>query len=646
MCTPRRRAAPLHSLVPALAVALAAGEARAQVVNGQFALDRFEPTPVGDSFYAVPGGEVLGHLTVRGGIVLDYAHNPLVLRTTSCASPSAASCMDSGVVRGAVVGNQFVGHAGLSLALWNRLLVSLEFPITFVASGDDPNNPKSPSTVFASPHGAAAGDLRIGARVNLFSHKRGFFDIAAGGYLWTPTGKPAAYTSDGSVRGMPQLSASGRAANFVWAADMGVMFRRSVSDFVNLNLGHELVFGAAAGFMLAEDRLQLGPELYGTTVISNGTSAFAARTTDAELLAAARVRLGSFVVGAGAGPGLTRGVGAPAVRVLATFAYSPGRDTDEDGILDPVDACPQVKGVANDDPKKHGCPPDRDGDGIVDANDACPDIPGIASDDPKKNGCPPDRDGDGIADAKDACPDVPGVPDPDAKKNGCPPDRDGDGIADAKDACPDIPGVASDDPKKNGCPPDRDGDGIADAKDACPDVPGVPDPDPKKNGCPGDRDGDGITDDVDACPNEKGAPDPDPKQNGCPKFVRVTKTQIKILQQVQFEFAKARIKRESDALLGEVAGVMKQHPEIKKIRVEGHTDTVGSDAVNRKLSDDRAKAVMKWLIDHGVEASRLVAQGFGKDRPIADNASKEGRQINRRVEFNIIDPPPEPEPPK
>jgi OmpA-OmpF porin, OOP family len=95
-------------------------------------------------------------------------------------------------------------------------------------------------------------------------------------------------------------------------------------------------------------------------------------------------------------------------------------DTDGDGIVDPVDACPTVRGVHSDSAEKNGCPPDTDGDSIADAEDACPRVPGPGSDDPKKNGCPPDTDGDGIADAQDACPKEPGGPDPDPKKNGCP----------------------------------------------------------------------------------------------------------------------------------------------------------------------------------------------------------------------------------
>jgi outer membrane protein OmpA-like peptidoglycan-associated protein len=235
---------------------------------------------------------------------------------------------------------------------------------------------------------------------------------------------------------------------------------------------------------------------------------------------------------------------------------------------------------------------------------------------------------------------VAGIPNADPKKHGCPPpgDKDKDGILDDVDACPDVAGIRSDDPKKHGCPPppDRDGDGVIDAEDACPDFAGLKTSDPATNGCPGDRDGDGIRDDKDACPEEKGKPDPDPQKNGCP-VVHVTDQQIVILQQVQFDTARATIKRVSDPLLDEVASVLKGHPEITRIEIQGHTDDRGPVKLNEKLSQDRANSVMKALVRRGVAQERLTAKGYGPNVPIADNTTEEGRQKNRRVQFNILE---------
>ncbi len=286
---------------------------------------------------------------------------------------------------------------------------------------------------------------------------------------------------------------------------------------------------------------------------------------------------------------------------------------------------------------------DRDKDGVADLEDACPDVFGVADADPKKNGCPlppKDTDGDGIIDDKDACPTVPGVANADPKKNGCPPpsDTDGDGIIDDLDACPTVAGIADPDPKKNGCPPpsDTDGDGITDDKDACVDIKGVATQDPTTNGCPPDTDGDGIRDDKDACPTDPGKPDPDPSKNGCPRVI-VTETEVMIFEQVQFDTGKSTIKKVSDQLLDNVTQVLKDHPELTKLEVQGHTDSQGLKGANQLLSKNRAEAVKKALIKRGIDAKRLTAKGYGQDKPIASNDTDEGRTKNRRVQFTIVE---------
>jgi OOP family OmpA-OmpF porin len=219
-------------------------------------------------------------------------------------------------------------------------------------------------------------------------------------------------------------------------------------------------------------------------------------------------------------------------------------------------------------------------------------------------------------------------------------DRDGDGVLDNEDACPDEPGVRTSDPKTNGCPPpkDRDGDGITDDVDACPDQPGVKSVDPKKNGCPPppDRDGDTITDDVDACPDAAGEPNPDPKKNGCP-VARVEQGQIKIREQVQFAYNSAVILKTSDFIIEAVTKILQDHPEIKKVSIEGHTDSKGGDAFNKALSQQRANAVMKALIKKGIDKKRLSAKGYGEEKPLDTNDTEEGRANNRRVEFHIVE---------
>jgi len=120
-------------------------------------------------------------------------------------------------------------------------------------------------------------------------------------------------------------------------------------------------------------------------------------------------------------------------------------------------------------------------------------------------------------------------------------------------------------------------------------------------------------------------------------LISVEKTQIRILEKVQFETAKAIIKPESFPLLNEVAAVIVTNPDLGRVEVSGHTDNRGSDTYNQTLSEDRAKSVRDYLVKQGVNPDRLLAVGYGEAKPIDTNRTDEGREVNRRVEFNLID---------
>lgn len=123
------------------------------------------------------------------------------------------------------------------------------------------------------------------------------------------------------------------------------------------------------------------------------------------------------------------------------------------------------------------------------------------------------------------------------------------------------------------------------------------------------------------------------------KHAKVNNGQIEIDEKVQFAVNADTILAASDPLLQDVANEFKEHPEIKKVEVQGHASSEGDAKRNKTLSDLRAKAVMAKLITMGVDANKLTAKGYGSDKPIADNKTEEGREKNRRVEFIIIDPP-------
>lgn len=228
-----------------------------------------------------------------------------------------------------------------------------------------------------------------------------------------------------------------------------------------------------------------------------------------------------------------------------------------------------------------------------------------------------------------------------------PPDEDEDGVPDKLDACPELDGVPSSDPLLHGCPEaprDRDGDAIPDQYDACPKVPGEPTSERKTHGCPKvvDTDHDGVPDPDDACPKEAGISPPE--GDGCPKATpppapsaaELVADVIVLSQMVQFETGTATLKPESDAILSEVARILSEHPELLLVEVQGHTDERGSPDLNRKLGQERAESVTAWLTAKGIEASRLVAKGYGSDQPIGDNSTEEGRAKNRRVELRVL----------
>jgi OOP family OmpA-OmpF porin len=218
-------------------------------------------------------------------------------------------------------------------------------------------------------------------------------------------------------------------------------------------------------------------------------------------------------------------------------------------------------------------------------------------------------------------------------------DSDGDGVVDDLDRCPGTPsGVQVD---KDGCPLDSDRDGVYDYLDKCPGTPAGVKVD--RDGCPLDSDGDGVPDYLDKCPGTPAGVKVD--QDGCPPPVvqKIVPQAAKPMEaaivekgrvtlNVEFDFDKSIVKKKYHDEIGNLAAVMKKYPDLK-ITIEGHTDNVGGLTYNEKLSQRRADAIKNYLAaKFGIEASRLNAKGYGPIRPIASNATKEGRQKNRRVE--------------
>ena len=591
--------------------------AAAQTVSG-WALDRYEPTTTGDVFFMSEHPWYSSTRTFAVGLVADYAANPLVLRQQS-GTTGASTTTNTNIISG-----QFVGHLGAAFSFLDRVGVGASLPVSFLQSGDAaPAGAAFPSAAA----GVGVGDLRLGVRFRIFGHAdRDPMSLHLGANLWAPVGSRSSNTGDESVRFEPRLTLAGRASIVRWSAGAAFQVRGDI-DAVNLAIGNEVRFNAALGFVALDDNLTIGPEAYVFSAVRDlpsgrgqGSAAFQSGQWGAEIMLGAHYLIAdTILVGLGGGLGVERGYGIPAGRGLLSVAYAP---------------------VTRAAPAEPG---DRDHDSVLDLDDVCPDTPQGEHPDPSRRGCPEgDADGDGVLDPDDICLHVPQGPHPDATRRGCPlPDSDSDGVFDPDDQCVTTPMGDHPDPDRRGCPDaDRDGDTILDHADICPDVHRGPFPDPARMGCPlADRDHDTVPDATDACPDVPGAPSEVPARNGCPiGGVVMDGGRINILSPVFFDTDRDTIKPQSFAILSRVADVLRASGFIRRIRIGGHTDDRGDHDHNVDLSNRRAIAVMHWLSEHGVEAERMEAQGYGPDQAITSNQTLVGRARNRRVEFVILDP--------
>ncbi len=593
---------------------LATGAAEAQTApTTGWALDRFEPAPAGDVFFAAEHPWYSSTRAVAAGLAIDHAVQPLVFRGTD--AQGATSSINA-------VGGMLTAHVGAMVSFADRVGLGLSFPMALTQSG-------TPVTLGDATLGAASGfaigDLRLGARVRLVGHAdRDGFSLHVGANVWLPSGARASNTGDEAVRFEPRLTAAGRGGPLRWSLTVGYHVRPDhVAALVSIS--SELRATMGLGLVALSDRLTVGPEANVYTALSDpsnaGGGAFSDRLWGGEVMLGAHLLAArSVLLGVGGGAGFGLGYGIPAGRVLASVAYAPVSaaalpdahvDSDDDGVLDHDDLCPSTPRGNHADPQRAGCPAaDSDGDGVFDHDDRCVTEPAGVRIDPVNAGCPlRDRDGDGVFDHEDQCPAEARGTQPDPTRNGCPAsDRDSDGVFDHEDQCPTEARGVLRDPARNGCPlADSDQDLVPDVADACPRAAGVPSSDASRNGCPS-------------------------------QLVTVGDGQIRIRQQINFATNRDKIKRDSTAVLEAVADVLRSAPHLRHVVVEGHTDNRSTPERNQSLSERRARAVVRWLTTRGgIDGARLEARGFGQTRPLASNDTDEGRAQNRRVEFHIVD---------
>ncbi len=622
----------LHKILVALATVLYtfvgnAIPAHAQLEGADdFPVERFRLAMDRDGVLDTEWGAVPRHKSWDMALWLGAADDPLIVYDQ----------MD-GERLGSLVARRVAGNLSGAIALWDRFQFGVDIPIILSQSADQ--------NVFGMPGDSLGsfgfGDARILPKVQLLNSDDHGVHLALIPAFTLPTGGGSDYRGESGLSFAPEMAVSRAMGAVRLSSNIGYRARRNAT-LVNLDVSDEIFARFAAGYRFASGG---GPPLELDLILSTATAAaepFAsANQNHLELLAGAVYDFPGPVLGILAGGlGVNEGFGTPDWRVVAGVRLSKHRapDADGDGIWDSADACPVEPEDIDTFEDKDGCPdPDNDKDQVLDVADKAPmepeDHDGFEDDD----GVPdPDNDNDGILDTADACPLKAETKNGFQDDDGCPdeiPDRDGDGLKDNVDQCPEQAEDQDGFEDGNGCPdPDNDKDTVLDEVDRCMNEPG-----PVENrGCPDqDRDGDTVVDRLDNCPDEPGSPD----NKGCKskQLVQLQGTQLELLGKVYFRTDRDALRRRSFKLLRNVAQVIKSHPEIGKIRVEGHTDAVGDDAYNMDLSQRRAEAVVRFLVKEGVPEDRLIAKGFGKSQPIDSNKSRSGRAKNRRVEFKILD---------
>ncbi len=602
----------------ALVALVPGGMARAQK-GGDVDLDSFRPAMDSRGYVTVNASQVLANLDVSFGLVTDWGFNVLKLKGGPVSVPMYGTGNAEYRVENVISPTL---QAAVGLGGFLEIGVSLPLRVvngTWDPDYTDPADPRNNDQFNFSSQGL--GDFGIHAKVRLLDTSHFPIGLALAGSVYIPAGHDEkswlgenqaverfALILDHEWRrvriaGNIGLELRGDARTFT---DVGDPTRPHPPQATHLSVTakNEIPFGAAIAFALVKDRFDVVAELTGSVPLD------AVNYQPLEALGAVKLYLARnsyFLLGGGAG--LLDKAASPDVRAFIGIVFEPNiGDRDGDGIKDDVDKCPDEPEDFDGFEDEDGCPdPDNDKDGIPDELDKCPNEPG-----PPPDGCPlteiHDRDGDGIPDEIDKCPDDPEDKDGFEDADGCPdPDNDHDGIPDVDDNCPNDP---------------EDKDGFQDA-DGCPDP---------------DNDNDRIPDKLDKCPNEPETYNGYQDEDGCPDKGRVIvhQSNIEILDKIYFETDKAIIKPESYPILDAIASTLKGNPDIQLVEIQGHADERGSAEHNLQLTDDRAHSVLKYLTDKGLDPGRLVAKGYGKNKPIDPGHNEAAWAKNRRVEFVIM----------
>ena len=670
-------ARPSALVVSALTLLLGAHEASAQTQENGFLtptynLQLFRPAIDSKGYVTLNASQVLGHKDISLGLVGTWASNPLVLTLNPGeTNPELMSPVMNG--RSLTEKNLITAQLQFAIGLWKHFELGIGVPLSIMTGNRQVCVKQADGTQSCTGFDGGANtrddmtfskvgisDLGLHFKGRILNTSRHPVGLGALLSVYLPVDKWGGgeghkqFIAENNLTLHPQVILDkewGRTRRFRTALNVGSLIRFGSTTFtdngkpnvsdeqqnrfcypadntsqqyagkacgtgLSRSVGTQLTYGIGASLAIVKQRFEVLGEFYGYADVTGNAKAYPIEGLGAIKLYLAKK---SFMV-AGAGGGLYgisdtgKMTGGPTWRAFLGFIFEPNiGDRDGDGIKDDVDKCPDDPEDFDDFEDEDGCPdPDNDRDGILDVDDKCPNEPETKNGFEDEDGCPDsvelDRDGDGIPDTLDKCPDDPEDKDGFEDEDGCPdPDNDKDGILDVDDLCPNDP---------------EDKDGFED-QDGCPDP---------------DNDKDRILDKDDKCPNEPEVYNGFEDEDGCPDKGRVIvrKGKLEILDKIYFETDKAVILPVSFPILDAIAATLKGNPQILEIEVQGHADERGDDNYNLKLTEARSQAVRTYLSDHGVEAGRLTAHGYGETKPVCGEHNEDCWSRNRRVEFVIM----------
>ena len=624
-----------------LLLTLALGIAQAQDTDIELNSQLFHPTIDGTRTIWTDDSGRAESGTAIARLVFSYTNRPFIYEQTPGADPVV-------LVSDAVQANALVGYT------LGPVRLGLDLPVYLYTDGE------------LEDGGAGIGDLGIDGKLSLLDRSEGL-GLAIGGRVVLDTASVDLALGNRGTGGEVFAIADTEVNNWLFTANLGARFLPNV-DLANVELGDQLFARLGAGYAIVEDA-GISLDVVGHTNLSSKLGNNAA--TPIEGMIGGWYRIADpFVLRSGIGTGFTRGVGSPVFRGVLTLGYEPGggaKDTDGDGITDKNDGCPSDPEDFDTWEDNDGCPdPDNDVDSILDVVDACMNEPEDYDGWEDEDGCPESAT---LVEFRVEDPNGSIIPSASSVLTGTGVDLTEDGEFEVVLE----PGLYSLDTMATGyVPADArinvpEGEPFSYTQVLQPDVPmgqlriRVIEAD----GTPVDNafwfvDGQAPTPVTDAeismipgdyavqiraegfAPSTAEAQITDGDVTRVlvmlqPSRIEIVADRINLREKVFFDTNRATIKPASFPLLNEVATTMIDHPEITKIRIEGHTDERGSDSYNLDLSDRRAASVRQYLQDRGVAADRMESAGFGESRPLVNESNEEAWEQNRRVEIFILE---------